>query len=134
MLKEGWRRALRRETTITSLINTAAGVPPEEVAVSEDDYVDLLRVSTLRDVSAVGKLYQANAAPKAVVTDRIRALALKLTTGLTEEREKARTLYHWVSKNIRYVAVILGSGGYVHTRPTRCSLMSMGIARITLYY
>ena len=88
-------------------------VPPDEVAVSEDDYADLLRVSTLPDVLAVGRLYQANAAPKAVVTDRIRALAQKLTIGLTGEREKARALYDWVSKNIRYVAVYLGSGGYV---------------------
>ena len=29
------------------------------------------------------------------------------------EREKARALYDWVSRNIRYVAVYLGSGGYV---------------------
>ena len=59
------------------------------------------------------RLYHANAAPKAAVTDRIRALALNLTTGLTGEREKARALYDWVSRNIRYVAVTLGSGGYV---------------------
>jgi hypothetical protein len=88
-------------------------VPPDEVSVSEDDYADLLRVSTLLDVLAVGGLYQAKAAPKAAVTDRIRALALKLTSGLTGEREKARTLYDWVSRNIRYVAITLGSGGYV---------------------
>ena len=31
-------------------------VPPDEVAVSEDDYADLLRVSTLPDVLAVGSL------------------------------------------------------------------------------
>jgi transglutaminase-like putative cysteine protease len=90
-----------------------ASIPPDEAAVSEDDYADLLRVSTLPDVLAVARLYQANAAPKAVVTDRIRALAQKLTIGLRGEREKARALYDWVSKNIRYVAVHLGSGGYV---------------------
>jgi transglutaminase-like putative cysteine protease len=88
-------------------------VPPDEYAVSEDDYADLLHVSTLPDVLAVGRLYQANAAPKAAVTDRIRARALNLTTGLTEEHEKARALYDWVSRNIRYVAVTLGSGGYI---------------------
>jgi transglutaminase-like putative cysteine protease len=88
-------------------------VPPDEVTVSEDDYADLLRVSTLPDVLAVGSLYDENAAPKAAVTDRIRALTLKLTVGLTEEREKARALYDWVSSNIRYVGVYLGSGGYV---------------------
>jgi hypothetical protein len=86
---------------------------PDNDAVSEDDYADLLRVSTLPDALAVGRLYQANAAPKAAVTDRIRALALNLTSGLTGEREKARALYDWVSRNIRYVDIALGSGGYV---------------------
>ena len=90
-----------------------ASIPPDEAAVSEDDYADLLRVSTLPDVLAVGRLYQANAAPKASLTERIRARALNLTTGLTGEREEARALYDWVSRNIRYVAVTLGSGGYV---------------------
>jgi transglutaminase-like putative cysteine protease len=89
------------------------GVPPSELAVSEDDYADLLRVSTVPDVLAIGSLYHANAAPKAAVTSGIRAQALKLTTGLTGDREKARALYYWVSRNIRYVAVYLGSGGYV---------------------
>jgi hypothetical protein len=88
-------------------------VPPDEATVSEDDYADLLRVSTLPDVLAVGTLYHVNAAPKAAVTDRIQALAQKLTTGLTGEREKARALYDWVSANIRYVGVYLGNGGYV---------------------
>jgi hypothetical protein len=88
-------------------------VPPDEAAVSEDDYADLLRVSTLPDVLAVGTLYQANAASKAAVTGGVRALALKLTKGLAGEREKARALYDWVSRNIRYVAVTLGSGGYI---------------------
>ena len=58
-------------------------------------------------------LYHANAAPKAVVTDSIRALAQKLTIRLTGDREKARALYDWVSANIRYVGVYLGNGGYV---------------------
>ena len=86
---------------------------PDNDAVSEDDYADLLRVSTLPDVLAVGRLYQDNAAPKAAVTDRVRTLALSLTTGLTGERDKARALYDWVSRNIRYVDIVLGSGGYI---------------------
>jgi hypothetical protein len=86
---------------------------PEETAVSEADYADLLRVSTLRDVVTAGKLYETNAEPKAIVTDAIRELALRLTTGLADERLKAKALYLWVSKNIRYVAVTLGSGDLV---------------------
>jgi hypothetical protein len=88
-------------------------IAPDNDAVSEDDYADLLRVSTLPDVLAVGRLYQANAARKAAVTDTIRAQAMKVTAGLTGEREKARALYDWVSRNIRYVDIVLGSGGYI---------------------
>jgi transglutaminase-like putative cysteine protease len=88
-------------------------VPPEQVAVAEEDYADLLRVSTFPDVLAVGKAYSESAKPKALVTDRIRALALSVTNGLTDDRQKAKALYRWVSKNIRYVGVWLGTGAYV---------------------
>ena len=88
-------------------------VAPEEVAVSTADYADILQISTLVNAAAVGKLFHEHAASKAAVTEPIRALSEKLTTGLSDEREKARTLYNWVSKNIRYVSVTLGSGGYV---------------------
>jgi hypothetical protein len=90
-----------------------SSIPPAEVAVSEFDYGDTLRVSTLKDVLAVGTLYHDNAAPKASVTDSIRTLAEKLTTGLTGEREKAKALHSWVARNIRYVSVSMGNGGYV---------------------
>lgn len=87
-------------------------LPPEEVGVSTFDYGDVLRVSTLPDALALGKLYQGSAASKSAVTERIRALAFKLTSGFTGERERAKALYIWVSNNVRYVAVTLGNGGY----------------------
>jgi transglutaminase-like putative cysteine protease len=47
------------------------------------------------------------------VTEDIRSLALKLTTGLTSERDKVKKLYEWVATNIRYVSVSLGDGRLV---------------------
>lgn len=90
-----------------------SSVAPDQIEVDSSDYADVLRVSTLPDLPAVGRLYQAGAAPQSVVTERVRAKALSLTSGLTEDREKAQVLYDWVSRNIRYVGVWMGSGGYV---------------------
>ena len=86
---------------------------PDEVAVADFDYTDELRVSSLPDALAVGSLYHANAAPKAAVTDTIRARAELLTSGISAEQEKAKALYDWVARNIRYVSISLDNGGYV---------------------
>jgi transglutaminase-like putative cysteine protease len=90
-----------------------SSIEPDEVAVADSDYADLLRVSTEPDAVSAGRLYQLGAGPKSVATDRIRELALQLTYGVSDEREKAKTLYTWVARNIRYVSVVLDSGGFV---------------------
>ena len=54
---------------------------------------------------------QANA--KAVVTDEAGALVARLVEGKTTPLEKAAAIHDWVRKNIRYVAVYLGTGGWV---------------------
>jgi transglutaminase-like putative cysteine protease len=86
---------------------------PDEISVSESDYADGLQVSTLPDVATLGHLFYERAAPMAAVTEDVRALATKLTGGTTDDREKAKALYSWVAKNIRYVSVTLGTGGWV---------------------
>lgn len=88
-------------------------IAPESSRVGNSDYGDYLRVSTMPDMIALGRAYQATAQPKVTVSEAIRALALKLTAGKTEERERVRALYHWVARNIRYVSVSLGSGRLV---------------------
>jgi transglutaminase-like putative cysteine protease len=86
---------------------------PENGRVGMGDFGDFLRVSTLPDMVALGAAYHANARSKAAVTEDIRALATRLTADMTDDREKARALYHWVARNIRYVAVFLGNGRLV---------------------
>jgi hypothetical protein len=39
-------------------------------------------------------------------------LADEITTGTSDRRKQAQRIYDWVSKHIRYVAVVLGNGGY----------------------
>lgn len=69
-------------------------------------------LTTFRDYLEVGQRYQAYAAPKTRVTSEVQALADQITAGITEPREQVRVLYEWVARNIRYVAIYLGDGGF----------------------
>jgi hypothetical protein len=69
-------------------------------------------ISTFADYPAIATAYRQLAAEKAAVTPRIQALAEEITQGTSGRREQAQKIYDWVSKHIRYVAVILGNGGY----------------------
>ena len=89
--------------------------PVESDAVEPIHYADFLAVSTMPDMQALGRVSKSFFAPKAVVTDEIRSLALELTAkvrgaGAGVEREKVRILYEWVARNIRYVSIALGNG------------------------
>ena len=88
-------------------------IPPEKSVIATADYGDYLRLSTMPDMLALGAAYQATAKPKAEVTEAIRTLAAALTADKKDERAKVKALYHWVVRNIRYVAVFLGDGRLV---------------------
>ncbi len=88
----------------------------EAGSVSYADYGDKLFVSTFPNYAALAKAYESGVADKTVPTAKVKALAEKLTVGITDSKEKAKALYEWVRKNIRYVAVYIGPGGVVpHT-------------------
>jgi len=86
---------------------------PEAGMVALQDFAPHISVSSFKTYGDVGLAYQVRAQPKAEVTPAIKALALKLTEKDTTPKDKARSLYNWVSKNIRYVGVYVGAGGYV---------------------
>ena len=69
-------------------------------------------LTTFTDYLEIGKAYEAYAAPKTRVTPQVKALADEITKGLKSERDQVRALYEWVSRNIRYVAIYLGDGGF----------------------
>lgn len=72
-----------------------------------------LELSTFADYAALGDAYAARALPMAEPTDAIRALADRLTAGVTDRREQARLLYEYVAGSIRYVALQFGAGRVV---------------------
>ncbi len=87
--------------------------PSEGGQVSASDYGPYVHLSTFDSPLAVGRVYEQAAASKAAVTPEVQKLANEITSGIQEPRAQTAALYHWVSQEIRYVAIFLGSGGVV---------------------
>jgi len=88
-------------------------IAPEPGAVDGFDYAPRLVVSSFQNYASFAKAYQDRAQDKAKVTPKIQALADQITKDIADRQETIRALYHWVSKNIRYVAIYLNAGGVV---------------------
>jgi len=87
--------------------------PAEPNMVSYVDYAPQFSASSFKSYSDVAKAYHDRARPKASTTPEIVAHARKIVGDATTEQEKVKRLYLWVSRNIRYLGVFAGSGGYV---------------------
>ncbi len=87
--------------------------PIDPYEVDSDDYSPYIIASTFKDHIEFGKAYEKGASSKVSVTPEIQKLADELTQGKATEKEQVAAIYHWVSKNIRYVAIYLGHGGVV---------------------
>lgn len=93
--------------------NQDTALPNEDGEVDPDDFSPYLIASSFKDQIELGKAYERGAADKVKLTQEIKDLADELTLGMTDKRAQVEALYHWVSKNIRYVAIYLGHGGVV---------------------
>ena len=76
-----------------------------------------LLVSSFKDHEAFAHDYAAMVRGKIAVTPAIQKQADALAGSLTDKRAQARAIYDWVSHNIRYVAIELGTGGIVPHDP-----------------
>ncbi len=88
-------------------------VPPEEYSVSPADYDQHVIISNFPSYEAIGKAYWDRAADKVKGTPKIQALADEITQGVSDPRGQAEALYDWVARNIRYVAISIGTGTVV---------------------
>jgi transglutaminase-like putative cysteine protease len=77
------------------------------------DYSPRVLISSMPDFTTIAAAYQNGTAEKLRLTPKIQALAGELTAGISDPREQAKVLYNWVSRQIRYVGVWLGDGGFV---------------------
>jgi transglutaminase-like putative cysteine protease len=53
----------------------------------------------------------------ALITPEIQSLALKLTSGKSNEKQKVDALYEYVSTNVRYVSISFGLGRFQPHQP-----------------
>jgi hypothetical protein len=60
----------------------------------------------------VAKWYSGLSESQMIVDDEIQAIALQLTAGIDDEREKVKRIFEWVRDRVRYVAVSIGIGGF----------------------
>ncbi|MFC5359253.1 DUF3857 domain-containing transglutaminase family protein [Azospirillum himalayense] len=98
---------------VTWTLVPQADLADEPNATAPIDRISRLVIGSYRDWDAIGQRFYEDAASKSEPTAEIRALADEITRGITDRQEQARAIYDWVSKNVRYFAVLLGQGGYV---------------------
>jgi transglutaminase-like putative cysteine protease/tetratricopeptide (TPR) repeat protein len=89
-----------------------APVAPEENAPGVTERAAYLHVSTYRTWEEVGRWYWGLIAEQLRADDRVRAIAQRVTRGMTEPRDKVRAIYNWVIQNTRYVALEFGIHGF----------------------
>jgi transglutaminase-like putative cysteine protease len=76
------------------------------------DFAPGLLISSAKDYSEIARISWQDFKPAVAPTDAIRRLAQDLTKDIKSPRDKARALYHWVNKNIRYSDISIGRGGW----------------------
>lgn len=86
--------------------------PPEPNRVELMDFAPGVQFSTSPSYVAFAMTFQNLMQPKTQVTPEVQALADKLSADAQSPREKAQKLYNWVSANIRYVGIDVGSSGF----------------------
>ncbi len=87
--------------------------PIEAGAVAPLDYSKRLSISTFQDFPSFARAYAERAEDKARPTAALHRLADEITAGAADPHEQAKRLYDWVTGNIRYVGIFLGTGAVV---------------------
>lgn len=87
--------------------------PTESSELAYEDFAPHLILTTMKSYHALGSAYYSRAKPAAEPSPEISEFAKKLVDGAPDEREKVKRIFSWVQKNIRYVAIYAGDGGFV---------------------
>lgn len=90
----------------------------ESGSVGYTQYGDRLMVTTCADYARFAKAYRDATADPGADDPAVRALAQSLTQNDADDRAKAKTLYDWVRRNIRYAAMFIGQSPAVPHRVT----------------
>ncbi len=85
-------------------------VAAEAGSTSSADWGPRFSVSTFKSYAEIGDHYAKLHAGASTVTPDIAALAAEIVGTTTDREQQARLLFEWVTRNIRYVAVLVGQG------------------------
>ncbi|MGF6725902.1 hypothetical protein P3T43_005287 [Paraburkholderia sp. GAS41] len=85
----------------------------EHGSVAYVSYGDRLMVSTFANYAAFAATYRASSADPSAHDAALVQLAQSVTAHQSSPREKAKALYDWVRRNVRYVAINVGRGAVV---------------------
>ena len=97
---------------ITATFSRTEPIPLEPGMVDATQVSPAFTVTTFPSWEAIGTAYRARAKDEAEVAPAVQKLADEVA-GDAEGLDAAKKLYEWEVKNIRYVALELGVGGYV---------------------
>jgi len=81
--------------------------------LDDRDVAPMVQISSYANWDQFAALYSMRIAPTLAVDHTIAAAADQITFGSTDHATETRLIYDWVASHIRYVAVELGTGGYV---------------------
>jgi transglutaminase-like putative cysteine protease len=84
----------------------------ERAGLHSSQYGPRFFVSSFADYAEMARAQQRLWADKTAITPALQALADRLTAGKVAPEEKARKIYDWVRANIKYVAVMMDTGGW----------------------
>jgi hypothetical protein len=99
--------------TYSVTYSNANSVADDTNPISRFDRVARFSVSTFKSYADLGRAFAAVALPKIQLTPNIQSRADSIVAGTSAKRDQAQKLYDWVSNNIRYVAIELGTGGII---------------------
>jgi Domain of Unknown Function with PDB structure (DUF3857)/Transglutaminase-like superfamily len=102
-----------RHVTYQFRIKQLVAHKPEDDAVDYEDFAPYLIFTQAPDYLEIGRQYLRASRSKVRITPEIRKLAMQLTGDASSEIDKAKILYDWVSRNIRYISTTVGDGGFV---------------------
>jgi Domain of Unknown Function with PDB structure (DUF3857)/Transglutaminase-like superfamily len=85
----------------------------EHGSIAYVSYGDRLMVSTFADYGAFAATYRASSADPSAHDAALVQLAQSVTAHQPSPRAKAKALYDWVRRNVRYVAINVGRGAVV---------------------
>jgi hypothetical protein len=90
----------------------SSAIAAEPNMYNTNPWLPRVMASTLPDLASLSDRFAQGLRQKVQPSPALQALAQELTQGVTDPREQALAIAHWVRDNVRYVAVYLGAGGY----------------------